>query len=107
MVDAAGVLCRLASLQRSGSWDEACQEVAALVAVQRSLRDRGAIDDNGQAIIRRRLERIAAALRFESNRSEWPQVFTETSELSIADVERELAAIREELARVAMKEATR
>jgi Cytochrome c554 and c-prime len=104
-VDAETVLARLQMMPRNDSWDEACQEVAAVVAVERSLRDRGAIDEDEGAI--RRLRSLAAELRFESNRSEWPRVFGEARGTSLPDVARELAAICEELAKAAAKERPR
>jgi hypothetical protein len=93
----------LQMMPRSDSWDEACHEVAALAAVERSLRDRGAIDEDAN----RRLRSLAAELRFESNRSEWPRIFAEARGMSLTDLARELAAIREELAKAAAGERAR
>jgi hypothetical protein len=96
-VTGAAVLDQLAAADKTASWDELCQRLAALVAVERALRDSGAIDAGTSRAWHARAERIAAELCFASVDRQWPRLFTEQSTSSLADVAGELDALRAEL----------
>jgi hypothetical protein len=100
-IDAATILAGIGTLSADVNWDELCQQTAVLVAVKRSLVDQGALTGANQDDCDGRLRRIAAALRFASNVREWPAVFSRNPPLSLAEVTRELAALREQLAAAA------
>jgi mono/diheme cytochrome c family protein len=106
-VDAKFALEGLAASQGTEGWEQACQELVALAAVERSLRDRGAINDAGQAQTRDRRARIAAALCFKTSDREWPRAYLADHGMSLADVFRELAVLRAELEILTAGEATR
>lgn len=98
----------LAALERSDaspSWEQACHELAALLAVERALRDA----HGGQAAgedIRRRAARIGQSLRFIEDR-QWPAALAHLlpdaapprGTMTLDECRRELAALRGELAR--------
>jgi hypothetical protein len=91
---------------KSATWDQACQELAALNAVQRSLRDRGVTLPDSQDDAKARTGRIAAALRFSQNDIEWPAAFTNASSMSFEQALREMDMLCAELTAM-MKNAER
>jgi len=97
----------LASPNEASSWDKMCQQLAALVAVERSLFDRGVVDPADLDSLRQRLRRLAVALGFETGGSEWPRMFAKSGGISPAAVAHEMAAIRDQLAQIAAREAIR
>jgi len=72
------------------SWEEACEEVTALIALERTHAS------SIEAGIHARLRRVAEALRFAAPERQWPVVF-ERSEITMSDILRELDALRREL----------
>jgi len=98
---AEAALSSAVSTEASATWDELCQELAAFVAVERALVDRGTLDENWRRDVHRRIGRVAAALRFESADIEWPAVFADSKSMSLADAGRELATVRAMLLRAA------
>jgi len=106
----------LASLSAAaGSWDEACQQVAALVAVERAMRDAGQeLGDGPAAELHQRIRRAAHSLRFIGSDRQWPAALAHPVSssnslpvtMSLAEVSRELDAIRRELLTMANKDQT-
>jgi hypothetical protein len=95
-IDAA--LKMLSNSSDPPTWDRSCHELAAIIAVQRSLRDRtDPVAAAASAEFRQRFQRLAAALRFTSKTNEWPAVFSDSPPMSLAEVATELATIRQEL----------
>ena len=84
----------------TATWDEGCQRLAALIAVERSQRDRGAIDALASKAWHERAQRVAAQLRFSPADRQWPKLFNEPN-ASLAEVSREMAALGDELRRAA------
>ena len=102
-LDAEAMLHSLASTSDAMTWDEACQRLAALVAVERSLYDQGLIDTSNHQEFVVRMKSIAASLRFKSADREWPVVFSSEG-ASLADTVREMDDLRAKLAMIAAKE---
>src|SRR5205807_2946344 len=55
------------------TWDLACQELEAIVAAETALRNRGLATNKA----RQQASRLAAALRFGSDASQWPSGFAQ------------------------------
>jgi hypothetical protein len=78
-------------------WDEACQELAALIAASRATHDHPTTAELVS------FEAPAAALRFRQPGTQWPAVFATAvsaeppQAISLADVERQLDELRERL----------
>jgi hypothetical protein len=102
-LDADAVLRGLASTNDAMTWDDACQRLATLVAVERSLYDRGLIDAANHQEFVSRMKIIAAYLRFRSADSEWP-IALSSDGASNADALRKMDQLRAELAMIAAKE---
>jgi mono/diheme cytochrome c family protein len=89
-----GMLAGLGPMTKVASWDEACQNLAALVAAERALRDHGV---TAAADCRRRLKVIAQELRFGQGGTDWPVVFTGARSMSSDTLLSELEMARQEL----------
>jgi hypothetical protein len=99
-VTSFAVLEEFGTARETATWEELCQRLAALVAVERSLRDRGAIDLRLSQAWHARADRVAARLRFSSSDGQWPRIFTE-KDVSLSDLSRKLEALSQELRRAA------
>jgi hypothetical protein len=94
---ALSLLEKIGDPKGDATWDEQCQYLAALAAARRALADQGKLSPVVPDPFARRIDRVAAALRFVGLSREWPILYTEDSSLSKADVLRELAQIRQDL----------
>jgi hypothetical protein len=92
-LDAEAVLRSLGSAKGALTWDDACQRLAALVAAERSLYDRGLIDTSNHQKFVGRMKSIAGSLRFRSADREWPVVFSSTG-TSLAGAARQMDDLR-------------
>jgi hypothetical protein len=96
-VTALSVLEAIGEVKATASWDEMCQQLAALAAVRRALEDQGKLSRYSTEGVRDRMERLAKHLRFAEADREWPVVYSTGSTMSQADVLRELAELRADL----------
>ena len=105
-VDARGLLESLGAGREAPTWDRCCQELAALVAAERAIRDheKRAGTASVPAAFQERVRRVVAALRFADDRYEWPAVFSQVLEpgtftMSLDEAAAELEAMRHVLIR--------
>ena len=105
-LDAGTVLRGLGAAEPTATWDDACQRLAALVAVERSLHDRGLMNATDHDDFLQRIKSLAVALRFKSSSTEWPVVFSPGG-TSLPEVVRAMDILRGKLSIIAAKEATR
>ncbi|HMC10290.1 MAG TPA: hypothetical protein VKH44_03330, partial [Pirellulaceae bacterium] len=92
-------------------WDEACQQVAALVAAERTIGDAGQNRGSGVALpddrrwspLHERILRVGQSLRFIRDDRQWPAALAETTAgtaspaMTMTQISHELEALRREL----------
>jgi hypothetical protein len=119
-IDAEDALATVAAEHQrlATTWEGCCQKLAAILAAERSARDRlaqqsgsGRVSEDQKVYfgaqteaVRRRARQIGAALRFVDGSYEWPGVFPGVKDngtatrMSLAEAAAELDAVRRELA---------
>ncbi len=96
-VTALSVLEGIGEIKAAASWDEMCQQLAALAAVRRALEDQGKMSSYQTDAVRQRMDRMAKTLRFTQTDREWPALYADRAALSPMEVAQELTRLKHDL----------